>query len=312
MSTRIVVVSDLHLSEERPYFQFNWEIFLDHVAARAPDLVLAAGDLALNAPLVSDDLAFVRRQLDRLPCPWLAVPGNHDVGNNPPPRSVVDTRCEVTVSSAAVRRFREQIGPDYWVETLPGWRIVGLNGHLCGSGLVEEQEQAGFLARVMEEATGGRTALLFHKPLFNDAIDESAVHQSFWYPDDRALVAPHLAAGAVDLVVSGHIHESRDEEHGGVRHLWTPPLAFVTDMVGDWRPDFRGRRRVGWLQVDLGNRVHVTVEEPDALLNIDITGWMRSGSIRNYETFTAERPFLGHPPDAPSHPISIGHARRHA
>lgn len=304
MASTIVLVSDTHLSRARPFFQFNWEIFLQAMQADPPDLVLAGGDVALNAPSHPDDLVYAREQLDRLPCPWVMVPGNHDVGNNPPPPDSVDGRGETTISQELLDRYRSIIGPDFWTRDIDGWRLVGLDGLLCGSGLPAEAEQAAFLEAAISGAGARAVALCFHKPVFRDAIDETDIFQSVWYPGARSLIRPYLESGRVQLVLSGHTHEGRDETVGPTRHVWIPSLAFVTDMLGEWRPDLRGRRRVGWLRLqlgqDLGAAIELVREEPEELLTTDISGWMRSGSIRHYEAFTGHRRFPGLPDAGPA------------
>lgn len=299
MASTIILVSDMHLSRARPFFQFNWEIFLQAMRADPPDLVLAGGDVALNAPSHPDDLAYAREQLDRLPCPWLMVPGNHDVGNNPPPPETIDTRGEITISQALLDHYRNVMGPDFWTRDIDGWRIIGLDGLLCGSGLPAEAEQAAFLKDAMAGAGARPVSLFFHKPVFRDDIGETDIFQSVWYPRARGLIRPYLASGHVRLVLSGHTHEGRDETVGPTRHVWIPSLAFVTDMQGEWRPDLRGRRRVGWLRMRLGLALAETIEivrhEPDELLITDISGWMRCGGIRHYEAFTGRRRFPGMP-----------------
>jgi 3',5'-cyclic AMP phosphodiesterase CpdA len=73
MAAVIVQLSDTHLSPSRPYFQMNFEHVLEAVAAVRPDHVVITGDLALNGPDDPADIAFARRQFDRLPCAWSAV-----------------------------------------------------------------------------------------------------------------------------------------------------------------------------------------------------------------------------------------------
>src|SRR5262249_14247451 len=162
--------------------------FLQAMQADPPDLVLAGGDIALNAPSNPDDLAYAREQLDRLPCPWVMVPGNHDVGNNAPPPETADGRGETPSSHALLDRYRSIIGRDFWTGEIDGWRLVGLNGLLCGSGLPAEAEQAAFLEAAMAGAGARPVALCFHKPVFRDDIDETDVFQSVWYPRTRSLI----------------------------------------------------------------------------------------------------------------------------
>ena len=55
------------------------------MAAAAPDLVIHLGDLSLDGARDPAGLTYGRRLLDQLPVPWRAVPGNHDIGDNPQP-----------------------------------------------------------------------------------------------------------------------------------------------------------------------------------------------------------------------------------
>ncbi|WP_375457772.1 metallophosphoesterase family protein [uncultured Enterovirga sp.] len=289
-STRIALVSDIHLSRQRPYFHFNWEILLECLAAERPDLVLVTGDLAIDGAHRSDDLAFARSELARLPCPWLAVPGNHDVGNNVP-----DLRGEAVITRERLAAYREAIGPDHWVDDrVPGWRLIGLNSLLGGSGFPEESEQAGFLSDTLDGAEGRRVALLYHVPFCDADPADPTLSGAFWHPGNRALLQRPFDEGRIALVLSGHLHESRDRTIGPVRHVWAPGVAFVTDIAGEWRIGWGGRKRVGFGLLTLGpdGAIEVAFREPRAMMNIDIGSWLVDG-IGHYAVFAGERPFLG-------------------
>jgi len=82
---RVILVSDTHLSPAAPEAAANWDAVLRYVGANAPDVVIHLGDLTLDGAHNAGDLHYGRRQLDRLPVPWHAIPGNHDIGDNPWP-----------------------------------------------------------------------------------------------------------------------------------------------------------------------------------------------------------------------------------
>src|SRR3546814_13743805 len=96
----IVQVSDTHLSRTHAYFQDNWEVFLDEMAALKPDLVLHSGDVSFNGPAAPDDIVFAREQIGRLRVPWLAIPGNHAIGE---PGGRPDRKRGVYGTSVSVR-----------------------------------------------------------------------------------------------------------------------------------------------------------------------------------------------------------------
>ncbi|MFN3853543.1 MAG: metallophosphoesterase family protein [Phreatobacter sp.] len=72
--TVIAHLSDLHFGTEQPAVA---AALLRILAAEPPDLIVVSGDLTQNATWRQFRAA--RAFLDRLPAPWLAVPGNHDI-----------------------------------------------------------------------------------------------------------------------------------------------------------------------------------------------------------------------------------------
>ena len=80
---RIVQVSDTHISRKRAYFVDNWDVFVEEMRRQPPDLIVHAGDVSFDGADDEDDIAFARREKDRLCAPWIAIPGNHDVGKSP-------------------------------------------------------------------------------------------------------------------------------------------------------------------------------------------------------------------------------------
>jgi 3',5'-cyclic AMP phosphodiesterase CpdA len=127
---RVILVSDTHLSPSAAEAQANWEAVLRYVAAAAPDVVLHLGDLTQDGARSADELHHGRRQLDRLPVAWRAVPGNHDIGDNPwpgaPDGSVVD--------SGRRQRWLDIVGADHWSLSTDGWTLLAINAQLLGSG----------------------------------------------------------------------------------------------------------------------------------------------------------------------------------
>src|SRR5882762_702955 len=131
----VIQVSDLHLSAARAYNQPGWEACLAHIAAERPDLVVATGDLVLDDPDLDADHAFAHRELARIAAPWLALPGNHDIGDaNPAPYmgQHLDPR--------RLQRYLHVHGADRWTRELGAWRLIGINAMLPGSDLAAEAE----------------------------------------------------------------------------------------------------------------------------------------------------------------------------
>ncbi|NCY26422.1 MAG: metallophosphoesterase, partial [Alphaproteobacteria bacterium] len=168
--TRIGLLSDVHLSRARPWFHANWELLLAELArAPAPDMFIITGDCALDAPVREDDLAFAREQFDRLPAPWHALPGNHDIGACHP-----EGAGEALVSEALLAAWTRHFGADFWVLDVPGWRLIALNSLIPGSHLPAEHAQAAFLEDAIATAGAQQVAVLTHKPLCLHDVTETA------------------------------------------------------------------------------------------------------------------------------------------
>ena len=144
---KIIQVSDTHLSRKWAYFQDNWEAVLDCINDERPDFIFVTGDMCFNGSKKSDDLVYARSQMERLPAPWRAIPGNHDIGDTPP-----DPRLKGPITTARRARYRRQFGPDFWVEDLGDWRFIGINAQLLDSGLTAENTQMKMLDSALESA----------------------------------------------------------------------------------------------------------------------------------------------------------------
>ena len=141
----------------------NWDSVVRHVDRIRPDLVVHAGDLSLDGMDDITDLHHARQRLDELPVPWYAVPGNHDVGDNP---TGGDTVATGVVSAEGRRRWLDAVGPDRWVVDRAGWTLLGIGAQLFDSGLAAEGEQWAWLAAQLgARPIDGSIALVVHKPL---------------------------------------------------------------------------------------------------------------------------------------------------
>ncbi|WP_191084731.1 metallophosphoesterase family protein [Roseococcus microcysteis] len=239
MTTRILQISDTHLSPVHTHFQSNYERLLEWMSESPPDLVIVTGDLSLDGADQEADLRFAAEQLARLPAPWLALPGNHDVGDYP----VLGGHQPTDATRMA--RWRAVLGADHFVEDVPGWRLIGLNTQTMGSGLPEEAAQEAALHAAVAGAAGRATALFLHKPLCQHRLDDTVV--DYWpvlQPARTALVAA-FGATPPRFVASGHIHQWRDHAPDGLRQIWAPPLSFI---VGEDRQPSIGSKLIGLVE----------------------------------------------------------------
>jgi 3',5'-cyclic AMP phosphodiesterase CpdA len=265
---RIVQVSDTHLSQSHAYFQDNWTAFLDCMAEERPDFVFVTGDMCMNGPKVPEDLRFARVQLDRLPVPWRAIPGNHDIGDTPP-----DTRLKGPITRSRRAAYRKAFGDDFWVQDLGDWRFIGLNAQLMDSGLPGETVQMEMVADALASAAARQCAILIHKPLYNKSATERGQSLQALWPKSRKRLLALCEKHNVKLVASGHRHCYRSLRHGGTRLVWAPATSFIDTRKSN--EGLRLIRRVGYIRYTLdGATVKHELIEPPLFVNNDMRNWM--------------------------------------
>jgi 3',5'-cyclic AMP phosphodiesterase CpdA len=256
---RIVVLSDIHLSPTHGFFWENWCVAREFADAAKGDMVIVNGDLAINGPDSDAEIAFAATALANLRTPVMALPGNHDVGDEPPgqdPDQIID--------DDRLARWDGSFAIDRWARDAAGWRLLGVNAQLFGSGLAREQAQDHWLDEQLSTAERP-TALFLHKPLFLEHPTEDVASPSCMVPSVRARLLDKLNQFDVRLIVSGHLHQYRDRTFGGQRHLWLPAVAFAASQAHG------GDARCGLAVLDFSqDKVEITIERPRGLVSHDL------------------------------------------
>ncbi|MGL4441526.1 MAG: metallophosphoesterase family protein [Bosea sp. (in: a-proteobacteria)] len=237
MITRIVQISDTHLSPAKPYFRSNFDLVAEHLRSTRPDLVINTGDLALDGADHDADLheALVAHTALGLECCML--PGNHDVGDH------LDVARRQPVSTERLARYQRIIGPDIWSLDIPGWRILGLNALTLGLD-IDGTQQDDLIREAGASLAGRSLAVFLHKPLADLSYDEDLTSNRFMTSSPRRHLTGLLGGAVPALVCCGHVHQYRDSMMGGSRHLWAPATSFV--LSDPWQPGY-GAKMVGYL-----------------------------------------------------------------
>jgi 3',5'-cyclic AMP phosphodiesterase CpdA len=134
--SRIVVLSDIHLSPTHGFFWENWCVARDLANTANADATIVNGDLTINGPESDAEIAFAASALKGLLVRTLALPGNHDVGDEPPgqdPDQIID--------ESRLARWDRSFAADRWTMDAGGWHLIGVNAQLFGSGLAREHAQ---------------------------------------------------------------------------------------------------------------------------------------------------------------------------
>jgi len=256
---RIVVLSDIHLSPTHGFFWENWCVARGFTDTTRADAVIVNGDLAINGPDSDAEIAFAASALAKLRTRVRVQPGNHDVGDEPPgqdPDQIID--------APRLARWDKSFATDRWVLDAGGWRLIGVNAQLFGSGLKREQAQDQWLDEQLNTA-GQPIALFLHKPLFLDHPTDDVVSPACMAPIPRVRLLDRLNRADVRLIVSGHLHQHRDRLFDGRHHLWVPAVAFAAPQ------GHGGDGRCGLALLNFSqNSVAITLERPRCLVSHDL------------------------------------------
>lgn len=269
--TRIIVVSDPHLSPTHGFFWDNWCRTCEFVNRLAPDAVIVSGDLCINGPDSDQEVAFAHSALGRFRAPVYAIPGNHDVGDEPPGQE--DGQI---IDADRLRRWTSVFGADRFAFDSGGWRVLGLNAQLLGSGLPQEGEQDSWLNGELN-GSSRPIMLVLHKPLFLQSAAESEMTAASLNPQPRARLLERLRRAPVAVVVSGHLHCHRDVVRDGRRHVWVPSTAFVVPVPAD--PAAASILGIVSVELDANEARIETVEVP-GLVTYDLAALKGHGRYR--------------------------------
>jgi Calcineurin-like phosphoesterase len=174
------------------------------------------------------------------PTPLLFLPGNHDIGDNPPDPGIPASQpLDLHLLSA----YRAGFGADYWSIEADSWWLIGLDAQLLGTSSLAETEQWEWLSARVGGLKGRPMALLLHKPLFRHDPREDEPHIRYVPRASRLRLLELLAPLGLRLVLTGHTHQYVDHVIDGVRHIWLPSTAFWFrhDAGADRREDHRAR-----------------------------------------------------------------------
>ncbi len=263
---RLIQISDTHLAPGQDAFDDNFDVAAAHVNALGPDLIVHSGDVTRDAAVSPDELDYAKSRLEQLNDDILVIPGNHDVGDN---FGDDGNRPETPVDTDLAAAFETYFGAGHWVEERGGWRLIGINSLLFGSGFAAEAAQWDWLSNAVSGHP--RVALFLHKPLFQ-APDHMPADPPWAYAPRaaRARLAALIEGNAVKLVGSGHLHQANSERIGDTLYVWAPATSFI--LPDGMQPQI-GKRICGLVDYRFGDDGSVAFEflQPDGMVDYDIS-----------------------------------------
>jgi 3',5'-cyclic AMP phosphodiesterase CpdA len=243
---RLVLVSDSHLASDAAACNGNWQAAKSFTARTGAELTVHLGDITLDGARDPRQHGWALAACADWPTKLRFLPGNHDIGDNPPAPGIA---AEEPLDCELLAQYCTQFGADYWSLPAGEWLVLGLNAQLLGSGTAEEAEQWRWLEATVAAAARRRVALLLHKPLYFEDPAEATVPLIRYVPlAPRRRLLDLLADIELKLVVSGHTHQYLDRVVAGVRHIWLPSTAFI---LPDAKQARVGEKLVGVGALDL-------------------------------------------------------------
>ena len=197
--TRVAHVSDPHFGSADPRIA---EALLDELRAYAPTLIAISGELTQRAR--ASQFAAARAYLERLPAPYLVVPGNHDL-------PLYDVFARFTHPLRAYHRY-------VTTESMPRFTtnevcVVGLDTadpHAFKAGKVRPAQLAA-ACDVFARSPRPWKLLVAHHPFVAPAASAGDL------ADGAGPALGRLIGAGVDLILTGHLHVAYADEAAAFR-----------------------------------------------------------------------------------------------
>ena len=263
---RLLLVTDSHLAPSAPPCTGNWRAAKAFAQGAGADLTIHLGDITLDGTEDPTQHDWALAESADWPSALRFLPGNHDIGDNPPGPGVP---AKQPLRLDQLDAYRRAYGSDYWAIDAAPWRLIGLDAQLFASDTAAESQQWAWLGARLAEAQGRPLALLLHKPLYLDDPADATPHIRYVPLASRRRLLELLAPCNLRLVLSGHAHQYLDRVLNGVRHIWLPSTAFI---LPDAMQERIGEKRVGLGVLDLAaGGFRFALAAPDGMAQHDLS-----------------------------------------
>lgn len=188
--SRVLQLSDPHFGTEQPLVVDALHRFIDSCV---PDVLLLSGDITQRARRHQFDAA--QRFLNRVTCPVLAIPGNHDI-----PLFNLFARF-INPYGNFRRTFGEHLEPEF---SDPDILVIGVNTTRASrhkNGEVSASQTARIIERLRQAEPGQLRIVMQHHPV--RAVAESDTANLLI---GREQAVPAWVDAGMDLLLGGHIH----------------------------------------------------------------------------------------------------------
>ena len=195
MLFQFVQVSDTHIGKNPPRQADNLYHAVAQINEINPAFVLFTGDLTDSGTL--EQYATFKGALSGLKMPYHCVPGDNDI---------IDGEGDL-------KRYREQLGDDYYAFDYQGFNFIGLNNNFH---LSLDEDQRLWLEGELKE---GKSEMAFaHRPLLYSANGEPI-------PESEQLLSL-FENHHVTMYMNGHEHITAQHTLNGTYHIWCDNLSW--------------------------------------------------------------------------------------
>lgn len=249
----------------RKSFRDNWLTAYEQLK-NIPDaeLLLVGGDLTRDGALHDFEFELAKKELDALPYPYHAIPGNMDTCNKHTDKNGGTGRDDISLNMTAEQldKYSKYFGEFPWSFVHKNVRFSGFYAAIAGSNLPHEERMWEWLEK--ELPTLPKTeyhVMTMHYTLFVDTLDEphwditNADEYHNWYfaidPPHRQRIFDAFKKSNVDIVLSGHIHCRRPPQTvDGIRFYRCAGIA-MPQWADRW-PD--GDASLGFYRFDVSDQ----------------------------------------------------------
>ncbi len=254
--------NDSHLGTPRSYrfrpaINQRWAAIKRQMAAIDADLLLHGGDLTRDGETHEFEYQQAREDLDTLPFPTFAIPGNMDVGNKHARRNGRKAKWDaqglgwndpdLNMTEERLRLFATYFGPIHWTFVHRDVRFSGFFAAVAGTQLPQEARLWRLLDRLPDLPRATFHVAMMHYWPFMERPDEPAwdltqpEEYDNWYfsidPPHRQRLWAALQAARVDMLFCGHVHTGRPVQLvDGIRVYRTQPAGNTAQLAERW-PD---------------------------------------------------------------------------
>ena len=260
-----VQVADIHVGSPRSFrfalaWNENWQTARKQIVEINPDLLLVGGDMTRDGYLHTYEMENIKADLDSLPFPSHAIPGNMETGNkHTEVTGPLEDRNDVSLNlqSEQLDRYSAVFGPTQWSFVHKEIRFSGFCDMIAGSGLPEEKGFWEWMESQRDEPRAKHHIWLMHYPLFLDDLHElnfdirDLEQYNDWYfgidEPARSHIMEVFKATGTDIVISGHIQCRKVHYAEGIRFDIAPSTS-VSQMDDRW---VDGDPTLGFMRYDV-------------------------------------------------------------